>query len=74
MAFYFIWGAIKVPFFYFIQIMSQALSSPVQVLIWEDKLDYLKNPSQDFKKSFCLGFLAMLEGKIKVTPFLKGSI
>ena len=40
-----------------IQKMSQALSSFVQVLIWEDKLDYLKNPSQDFKNSFCLWFL-----------------
>ena len=53
----FIWGAIKVPFFNFIQKMSQALSSSVQVLIWEDKLDYLNNPSQDFKNSFCLWFL-----------------
>ena len=53
----FIWGAMKVPFSDFIQKMSRALSSSVQVLIWEDKLDYLKNPSQDFKNSFCLGFL-----------------
>ena len=53
----FIWGAMKVPFSDFIQKMSQAPSSSVQVLIWEDKLDYLKNPSQDFKNSFCLGFL-----------------
>ena len=53
----FIWGAIKVPFIDFIQKMSQALSSTVQVLIWEDKLDYLNNPSQDFKNSFCLWFL-----------------
>ena len=53
----FIWGAMKVPFSDFIQKMSQALSSSVQVLIWEDKLDYLKNPSQDFKNYFCLGFL-----------------
>ena len=53
----FIWGAIKVPFFDFIQKMSQAPSSSVQVLIWEDKLDYLNNPSQDFKNSFCLWFL-----------------
>ena len=51
------WGAMKVPLFEFIQKMSQAPSSSVQVLIWEDKLDYLKNPSQDFKNSFCLGFL-----------------
>ena len=53
----FIWGAIKVPFFDFIQKISLAPSSSVQVLIWEDKLDYLNNPSQDFKKSFCLWFL-----------------
>ena len=53
----FIWGAIKVPFFDFIQKMSQAPSSSVQVLILEDELDYLKNPSQDFKNSFCLWFL-----------------
>ena len=53
----FIWVAIKVPFFEFIQKMCQAPSSSVQVLIWEDKLDYLKNPSQDFKNYFCFGFL-----------------
>ena len=37
----------------------------------------LKNPSQDFKNSFCFGFLwvpSVLEGKIRVTPFFKGSI
>ena len=43
--------------FDFFQKMSQAPFSSVQVLIWEDKLDYLKNPSQDFKNYFCLGFL-----------------
>ena len=56
----------------FIQIMSQAPSSSVQVLIWEDKLDYLNNPSQDFKILFVYGsyeFLAMLEGKIREAPF-----
>ena len=53
----FIWGAIKVPFFDFFQKMSQAPSSYVQVIIWKDKLDYLKNPSQDFKNFFCLWFL-----------------
>ena len=53
----FIWGGIKVPFFDFIQKMSQAPSSSVQVLIREDKLDYLNNPSQDFKNSLCLWFL-----------------
>ena len=45
----FIWDAMKVPFSTFIQKMSEAQSSSVQVLIWENKLDYLKNPSQNFK-------------------------
>ena len=49
-----IWDAMKVPFSDFIQNISQAPSSSVQVLIWEDKLDYLKNPSQDFKNYFCI--------------------
>ena len=34
----------------------------------------LENPSKDFKNIFALGtieFLAMLEGKIRETPFLK---
>ena len=34
----------------------------------------LKNPSQDFKNSFCFGFyelLAMLEGKIGAPHFLR---
>ena len=53
----FIWGAIKVPFFDLIQKMSQAPSSSIQVLIWEDKLEYLKNTSQDFKNYFCFWFL-----------------
>ena len=53
----FIWRAMKVPLFEFIQKMSQAPFSSVQVLIWEDKLDYLKNPSLDIKNYFCLGFL-----------------
>ena len=47
-------------------------SSSIQVLIWEDKLDNLNNPSQDYKISFCLwflAFLAMLEGKIREAPF-----
>ena len=43
--------------FDFIQKMSQVPSNSVQVLIWENKLDYLKNPSQDFKNYFCLWFL-----------------
>ena len=53
----FILGPINVPFFDFIKTMSQAPSSCVQVLIREDKLDYLKNPSVDFKNSFCFGLL-----------------
>ena len=67
----------KVPFSDFIQKMSQAPASSFQVLIWEDKLDYLNNPSQDFKNFFFHGsyeFLAMLEGKIREIPFFKGSI
>ena len=36
------------PFFDFIQKKSQAPSSSVQVLIWENELYYLNNPSQDF--------------------------
>ena len=35
------------------------------MLIYEDKLDYPKNPSTDFKKYFCLGFL-WIEGKTSV--------
>ena len=37
-------------------------------------MDYLKNPSQDFKTIFVYGsyeFLAMLEGKIKEASFFK---
>ena len=64
------WGAIKVLFFDFIQKMSQALSSS----IWEDKLDYLNNPSQDLKNSFCLWFLQIFSNagcKIREAPFSK---
>ena len=52
----FIWSTIKVPFSDLIQKMSVALSISVQVLIWEDKLDYLNNSSQDFKFCFVYGF------------------
>jgi hypothetical protein len=48
------------------------IPSSVQVLILEEKLDYLNNPSQDFKKKIVEGFyesLVMLKGKIRVTPF-----
>ena len=55
------------PFSDFIQKMSQAPASSVQVLIREDKLDYLKNPSVDLKNCFCLEneSLAMLEAKLE---------
>ena len=53
----FIWDAMKVPFSDFIQNLSQAPSSSLHVLILEDKLDYLNNPLQDLKNSFCLWFL-----------------
>ena len=39
----------------FAQKVSQALSRPVHVLIWEDKLNYFKFPSLDFKNSFWFG-------------------
>ena len=52
----------KEPLFEFIQKMSQAPYSSVQALIWEHKLDYLKNPSLGFKNS-AYESLAMLEGK-----------
>ena len=68
----FIWGAMKVPFSDFIQKMSQAPASSVQVLIREDKLDYLKNPLQDFKNSFCLGFLWI--SRITARQNLKGPL
>ena len=57
----------KVPLFEFIQIISQAPSSSAQVLIWVNKLDYLKNPSVDLKNCFCLEneSLAMLEAKLE---------
>ena len=61
----------NVPLFFFIQKMSRALSSFVQVVIWEDKLDYLKNPSKDIKNYFGIVFLwipinaATLEGKVR---------
>ena len=45
------------PFSDFIQKISQAPSSSVEVLIREDELDYLKNPSQDIENSFWLWFL-----------------
>ena len=65
------------PFFDFIQKMYQAPSSSVQVLIWEDKLDYLNNPSKDFKNYFCLWFLWISSnagGQNLEVPFFQGSI
>ena len=47
-------------------------TSSVQVLIREDKLDYLKNPLLDFKILFVLGsyeVLALLNGKIGECQF-----
>ena len=41
----------------FIQKMSQALSKCLSKWIKVDKWDYLKNTSDELKKSFCLGFL-----------------
>jgi hypothetical protein len=37
--------------------MSQAPSKCLSKGIKVDKWDYLKNPSHELKKSFCLGFL-----------------
>jgi hypothetical protein len=48
----------KVPLFDFIQKMSQALSSSVQVLIRENKLDYLKLERTD-NPITAMGFSAM---------------
>ena len=36
-----------------------------------DKWDYLNNPSQELKSSFCLGFLNRLEAKLERAHFLK---
>ena len=48
-----IWTAMKVWFSDFIQDLSQAPSNRLSKQKSEDKLDYLKNPPQDFKKYFC---------------------
>ena len=53
----------KVPFCDFIQNMSQAPSMPISMWIKMNKWNYLKNPSQEFKKSY--EYLKRLEGKIK---------
>ena len=52
--------------------VSQALSRPVHILIWEDKLNYFKFLSVDFKNSFCLGsldYFGSLECRIGECPF-----
>ena len=49
----FIWSALKVWFSDFIQNLSQAPSKCLSKHKSEDKLDYLKNPSRDFKNYFC---------------------
>ena len=53
----FIWSAKKMTFREFIQNMSKTLSKCLSKWIKVDKWDYLKNPSQELKSSFCLGFL-----------------
>ena len=58
----FIWSAIKMPFFDFIQNQFQAPSMWIKVNKW----NYLKNLSQEFKNSFFLAsyeYLERLEGK-----------
>ena len=50
---YFIWSAMKVPFCDFIQNVSQAPSMCISMWIKVNRWNYLKNPSQEFKKSFC---------------------
>ena len=53
----FIWSAMKAPFSDFIQNLSQAPSKCLSNWIKVDKWDYFKNPSQELKIYFCLGFL-----------------
>ena len=48
---------LKVLFCDFIHNLSQAPSKCLFKWIKVDKWDYFKNPSQEFKKSFCSGFL-----------------
>ena len=48
---------IKVPFCDFIQNLSQAPSKRLSKRIKVDKCDYFKNPLQELKIPFCLGFL-----------------
>ena len=53
----FIWSVLKVWLCDFIQNPSPALSKSLSKHKSEDKLDYLKNHSWDFKKYFCSRFL-----------------
>ena len=53
----FIWSAWKVPFYDFIQNVFQAPSMCISMWIKVNKWNYLKNPSQEFKNSFCFRFL-----------------
>ena len=53
----FIWSARKVPFYDFIQNVSQAPSMCISMWIRVNKWNYLKNPSQESKNSFCFRFL-----------------
>jgi len=46
-------SVIKDLFYTFTKKVSQVLSMAVHVLIKEDKLNYFKFPSLDFKNSFC---------------------
>ena len=51
------WILWKTYYMIFPKKMSLDLSRPVHVLIWEDKLNYFKFPSLDFKNSFWFGKL-----------------
>ena len=53
----FIWSAWKVPFYDFIQNVSQAPSMCISMWIKVNKWNYLINPSQESKNSFCFRFL-----------------
>ena len=50
-------SAAKVPFCDFTQNESQAPSMCISMWIKVNKWNYLKNPSQEFKNSFCFRFL-----------------
>ena len=48
---------LNMPFCDFIQNLSQAQSMCISMWIIVNKYNYLKNPSQEFKNSFCFRFL-----------------